>query len=167
MTGRLPPFALAALACVILTSAIAVRAAGGTPPQEARWPGVDNVAAARVDYMLKCQGCHHPDGTGNAVNTPPLAGQVAKFLSVPGGRHFLARVPGVASTDLDDARVARVLNYSLYRFDPQHLPADFEPYTAEEIGQLRHKPLRLERAGERARLIALIKETGNGEHVDQ
>ncbi|MCJ2185093.1 cytochrome c, partial [Novosphingobium sp. 1949] len=131
----------------LLALALAVRAAGSTGElTETTLPGVDDLAAARVDYMLKCQGCHHPDGSGNAVNTPPLAGQVARFLHVAGGRAFIARVPGVASTDLDDRRTARVLNYSLYRFDRAHLPADFTPYTAQEIGRLRRAPLRLERA---------------------
>jgi hypothetical protein len=34
------------------------------------------------------------------------------------------------------------------------MPADFRPYTARELGQLRQHPLRLERAAMRARLVA-------------
>jgi hypothetical protein len=29
----------------------------------------------------------------------------------------------------------------LRRFDPQHLPADFRPYTAAEVGHLRKNPM--------------------------
>lgn len=144
----------------VLALAVAMAARAGAGATHERIPGVDNISQARIDYMLKCQGCHRPDGTGNAVNTPPLAGLVARFLSVSGGREFLARVPGVAAVDLDDRRTARVLNYSLYRFDRKDLPAGFQPYTAQEIGKLRSKPLRLERAAERARLIALMNATG-------
>lgn len=117
-------------------------------------PGVPNPAQARIDYILKCQGCHHPDGGGNAKNTPPLAGEAARFLSVPGGREFLGRVPGVASVDLDNERLAQLLNWTLYRFDPQHVPADFKPYTPEEVGRLRKMPLRLDRLEVRDRLVA-------------
>lgn len=154
------PLRLVPLAALAI--AMAARVTAGAGPADHAIPGVDNAQNARVDYMLKCQGCHRPDGTGNAVNTPPLADQVARFLAVPGGRDFLARVPGVASVDLDDRRTARVLNYTLYRFDGGHLPQGFRPYTAEEIGELRAKPLRLEREAERARLIALIESAEKG-----
>jgi cytochrome c553 len=124
---------------------------------QAQWPGVAKPERARIDYMLKCQGCHRPDGNGDLVSTPPLAGEVAKFLAVPQGREFLGRVPGVASVDLSDERLAEVLNYTLYRFDAAHVPADFKPYTAAEIAVLRKAPLRLDRADARARLIALLE----------
>lgn len=137
------------LALAALVAAAAVPAPGGL----SALPGVADPARAHVDYMVKCQGCHHPDGGGNAVNTPPLAGEVARFLAVPGGREFLGRVPGVASTDLDDARLAQLLNWTLYRFDRQHLPAGFKPYTAAEMATLRRHPLRLERVATRAALI--------------
>ncbi|OYX93921.1 MAG: hypothetical protein B7Y74_08440, partial [Novosphingobium sp. 35-62-5] len=27
---------------------------------------------ARIDYMLKCQGCHRPDGGGDDRSNPPM-----------------------------------------------------------------------------------------------
>ncbi len=120
-------------------------------------PGVANPAQAHVDYMLKCQGCHRPEGTGDLRSTPPLANEVSRFLSAPGGREFLGRVPGVATTDLDDARLAQLLNWTLHRFDPDHLPVGFKPYTAEEIGRLRKAPLRLERESVREGLLRTIR----------
>lgn len=120
-------------------------------------PGVSNPARARIDYILKCQGCHQPDGGGNMANTPPLKGEVARFLHVEGGREFLARVPGVATVDLDDQRLAEVLNWTLYRFDAGHVPADFRPYTAAEMARLRRAPLRLERADVREKLVSGIR----------
>ena len=94
-----------------------------------------------IDYALNCQGCHLADGAGTAGSVPALAGSVAKFLGVPGGREFLVRVPGVAQSTLDDADLAEVLNWLLARFDGEHLPADFKPYSAEEVGPLRRSPL--------------------------
>jgi mono/diheme cytochrome c family protein len=148
MNGALLLASLAALAI-----AGSVRLDAG----EAQWPGVTNPQRARIDYMLKCQGCHRPDGSGDLTSTPPLAGEVAKFLVIPEGREFLGRVPGVASANLSDERLAEVLNYSLYRFDAAHVPAGFKPYTAAEVAALRKAPLRLDRADTRARLIARAK----------
>jgi hypothetical protein len=120
-------------------------------------PGVPNPAQARIDYMLKCQGCHQPDGAGNTVNTPPLAGTVARLLKAPGGRAFLVRVPGVAMVDLDDTRLAQLVNWTLHRFDRANLPAAFKPYSPAEVAALRRQPLRLDRVATRAALIKQVQ----------
>jgi mono/diheme cytochrome c family protein len=117
-------------------------------------PGVYDADQAHVDYMLKCQGCHRPDGSGDDQSNPPMRGVVARFLTVPGGREFLGRVPGVATTNLDDTRLANLLNWTLYRFDAAHVPHDFHPYTPAELGRLRQNPLRLDRIETRMRLVA-------------
>ena len=98
-------------------------------------------AGPALDYQLNCQGCHLSDGAGTPGSVPRLADSVARFLAVPGGRDYLARVPGVAQAPLDDTATAGVLNYILEHFDHAHVPADFVPYTAEEIGALRKRPL--------------------------
>jgi mono/diheme cytochrome c family protein len=94
-----------------------------------------------LDYTLNCQGCHRADGSGTPGSVPALAGSVGRFLRAAGGREFLVRVPGVAQAPLDDAATAGVLNWMLERFDHDHMPADFVPYTAEEVGRLRRSPL--------------------------
>lgn len=116
-------------------------------------PGVTNEALAHQYYMLQCQGCHRPDGTGTSASAPPMAGMVARFLAVAGGREYLGRVPGVATAVLSDAQLAELLNWTLHRFDAANVPADFKPYTAAEIGALRRHPLRTEAAAVRARLV--------------
>lgn len=143
--------AMAALASAALAGAGRAPTAGGA---RAPMPGVPDTAQAHVDYMLKCQGCHRPDGSGDDQSNPPMHNMVARFLGVAGGREFLARVPGVATTNLDDARLAQLLNWTIYTFDPQHIPHGFRPYTAAEMGRLRQNPLRLERVATRARLVA-------------
>jgi len=94
-----------------------------------------------LDYALNCQGCHRADGAGTPGSVPPLAGSVGKFLRVPGGREFLARVPGVATSALDNAALAAVLNWVLERFGADDVPAEHSPYTADEVGRLRRSPL--------------------------
>lgn len=143
------------LAVAAISFAPAGRASGAS---DAATPGVPNPAQARIDYMLKCQGCHRPDGTGDATSTPPLKNAVARFLQVEGGREFIGRVPGVAMTDLDDRRLAQLLNWTLYRFDPGHVPANFQPYTEAQIATLRRNPLRLERVETRAGLVARMRD---------
>ncbi len=122
-------------------------------------PGVSDARQAHIDYMLKCQGCHRPDGSGDSHSNPPLRDNVARFLDVPGGREFLGRAPGVATVDLDDFRLVNLVNWTLYTFDPQHIPVAFHPYTAQELGVLRQNPLRLERVETRARLVAEFPQT--------
>jgi mono/diheme cytochrome c family protein len=94
-----------------------------------------------LDYTLNCQGCHRADGAATPGSVPALAGSVARFLRVPGGREYLVRVPGASQAGLDDAALADVLNWMVDRFDREHVPADFAKYTAAEVGPLRKRPL--------------------------
>jgi hypothetical protein len=130
-------------AAVALSAAVAGLAAAQSPPGDAP-AGVTNPQRAWQNWTLNCQGCHRPDGTGSAGTAPSLAGTVSKFLTVPGGREYLGRVPGVATSALPSADLAELMNWMFWRFDKEHLPADFVPFTAEEIGRLRTQPLRLE-----------------------
>jgi len=109
-----------------------------------------------TNYTLHCQGCHLADGTASADKVPALAGSVAQFLRVPEGRAFLVRVPGVANAQLADADLAALLDWTLRRFDAANLPADFVPYTADEVHRLRAEPL-VDIAPARRRLLDAIE----------
>ena len=135
-------------------AAVVVVGAARAESEHAPLPGVASPRQAQIDYMLKCQGCHRPDGSGDRYSNPPMNGAVAHFLKVPGGREYLGRVPGVATTDLDGVRLANLLNWTLYRFDRANVPNDFKPYDAAEIRRLRASPLRVEAARTRAQLVA-------------
>lgn len=93
------------------------------------------------DYMLHCQGCHGPDGSGAPGAVPSFRGQVSQFLSVEGGREYLIRVPGVSQSELSDARVATVLNWIVETFDGTNRPANASPFSAEEVARARRPPL--------------------------
>ncbi|WP_255252104.1 c-type cytochrome [Pseudomonas aeruginosa] len=101
----------------------------------------------QFDYMLNCQGCHLPDGSGNLERqVPSFPGQLGKFLSVPGGREYLVQVPGSALSGLSDDALAGVLNWMLESFSAAELPADFKPYTGAELHEWRkHIPTDVER----------------------
>jgi len=109
----------------------------------------------QIDYMLQCQGCHLADGRGAPGKVPALQG-MARFLSVPGGRAFLVRVPGASQSPLTDAQLAAVLNWMLAHFGPAELAQKQPPYTAGEVSRLRRPPL-VDVAGERARLLQALR----------
>jgi cytochrome c553 len=119
--------------------------------------GVSNPGMARQNWILKCQGCHRADASGTPETTPAMSGIVAQFLALPEGRTYLAQVPGVATAPISDAELADLLNWTLYRFDPANVPAEFRPYTSAEIGRLRKTPLRIEAPAVRAALVAKIE----------
>jgi hypothetical protein len=68
-------------------------------------------------------------------------------------------VPGVATSALPSADLAELMNWMFWRFDKEHLPADFAPFTGEEIGRLRAQPLRLEASQMRSDLLKKADES--------
>jgi mono/diheme cytochrome c family protein len=159
--ARPPPTAGAAAGAALALAGVLVAGllwvAAAQAQADAAAAGVQNPQRAWQNWTLNCQGCHRPDGTGSEGTAPSLAGTVAKFLTVPGGREYLGRVPGVATSALPSAELAEVMNWMFWRFDREHLPADFLPFSAEEITRLRTRPLRLEASQMRS---ALLKKAG-------
>jgi len=96
---------------------------------------------AAMNYRLHCEGCHQQDGSGQPGYIPDLRGNVSRFLAIPEGRVYLARVPGTAQSLLSDTERAEVLNYIVRSFDRDHLPVDFTPYHAEELAKWRYDAL--------------------------
>jgi mono/diheme cytochrome c family protein len=103
--------------------------------------GAARAESPALDYMLQCQGCHRADGGATPGSVPPLAGLVARFLDVPGGREYLVRVPGSSQSPLGDAELAELLNWIVHRFGPAQAAADSAPFTAEEVARVRRPPL--------------------------
>ncbi len=99
-----------------------------------------NAADPRVDYMLQCQGCHRADGSGSPGAVPDLRGSLARFLTVPGGREYLVRVPGAAQSTLSDERLAALLDWMIREFGPAEVAAQLDPYRAEEVARWRAQP---------------------------
>ena len=98
-------------------------------------------AAARVDYLLHCSGCHRPDGAGAPPEVPSLLGPVGAIAATPAGRDYIARVPEVAQSPLDDDDLARLLNWVLWEFSASTLPGGFRPLDAVEVGAARTRVL--------------------------
>ena len=102
---------------------------------------IHNPKRAEFNWMMNCQGCHGVKGEGNPGGAPPMPGVVNRFLEVEGGREYLARVPGVATSPINDKELADLLNWMLLRFSCGSLPKDFVAYKGVEIGKFRDEIL--------------------------
>jgi len=162
------PFLPLALACLLTIPLAHARAI--PDPNQRHAPGNEElqkpIAQAgysnSVNYQLQCAGCHLGDGMGSAANdTPRMKDFVGNFLKVPGGREFLVRVPGMSQSALNNGQLADLLNW-LMREDGMagpSTPANYQPYTAEEVAALRAKAM-LNLPGTRADLIKAMRAQG-------
>ena len=102
-------------------------------------PGAN--ADPKVDYLLHCSGCHMPDGTGLQNVVPTLHDVLGRIVAEPEGRSYIVRVPGSSQAPISDKKLAAILNWMLTEFSSATLPADFNPLTAEEVGEARGQQL--------------------------
>ncbi len=101
-------------------------------------------------YATNCQGCHGERGV-SASEIPSLAGRVGYFVRLAEGRRYIVQVPNVALNPNSDEDIAALLNWVLTTYSPGELPADFKPYTAAEVGELRKT--RIDVVAQRRRVI--------------
>ena len=88
-------------------------------------PAAAQTETARNNYLLRCMGCHGAEGDLQQPGMPKPKGSVGHFLKVPGGRAYLAQVPGAAHSPLSDEELAAVLNYILERYAGASRPPEF------------------------------------------
>ena len=95
----------------------------------------------RTAYWLHCAGCHLLDGSSAPPEVPTLIDEPGRIAGLPGGRDYLMRIPGVAQAGLGNEKLAEVLNFMLEEFSSATLPADFEPFSGDEVGRARRQAL--------------------------
>ncbi|MEM8498515.1 MAG: cytochrome c, class I [Pseudomonadota bacterium] len=95
---------------------------------------------AHYNYQLFCQGCHGPTGDGRK-GVPRIHSEMGVFLNSQAGREYLVRVPGAANAPINDAQLADLMNWTLYRFAGDSLPEQWLEYTAQEVTEYRKQPL--------------------------
>jgi mono/diheme cytochrome c family protein len=88
-------------------------------------------------YTLNCSGCHGAKGQGVPEAGIPNLNDAGRYIRTELGRKYLIQVPGLSQSRLDDATAARLLNWVLLEFSANRLPADFTPYTTEEVTRFR------------------------------
>ncbi|WP_233801586.1 c-type cytochrome [Paraburkholderia sp. HP33-1] len=152
--------ARALLAAVL---AVCAGAPGGAVHAEERGY---SAATAREAWILNCMGCHTGDAHGITGKVPPLTDELGHFVRLPEGREFVMRVPGASNSSLSDAELANVLNWLIYTRNADTKPADFKPYTAQEVAAKR-RPALTDVAKHRAALIESLRKSGNTAVQDQ
>ena len=99
------------------------------------------LADPQTDYLLYCRGCHLRNGEAVPDANVPSLHELGPLLVSKEGREYIVRVPGVSQNAMNDERLAAVLNWVLQEFNAHSLPADFRPYTADEVGEARARVL--------------------------
>ena len=94
-------------------------------------------ASPKSDYMIHCMGCHAMNGKGMPPEVPAFDELLGKIVSKPGGRAYLAQVPGASQSPLNDEQLANVLTWVLREFASEGLPDDFQDISAQEVSQSR------------------------------
>jgi mono/diheme cytochrome c family protein len=107
---------------------------------------------ARI-YAENCEGCHGWAGV-SVTEIPTLKGRIGYFARIPAGRRYLMQVPNVALNPSSDEDIAAMMNWLLDTYSRHELPADFVPYSAAEVAQLRKA--RIDVAADRRRVIAAL-----------
>lgn len=114
----------------------------------------------RINFVLHCSGCHQADGSGFPENgIPDMRGRIGHYLRLPEGRAYLVQVPGTAQSSLNDRDTATLLNWMVTTLGGKETPADFSPYTKEEVTRLRGQPL-ADVSAARTQVIARLRQMG-------
>jgi hypothetical protein len=125
-----------------------VRILCGTAAFLLYWGSVDAARSyqPRVNYQLRCMGCHLADGSGQPGRVPSIRRSLLLFSVSPEGRDYVIRVPGVAQSPLSDEETAELLNWMARNLSDLKVPRAFADYSAGEIHRLRDRPLSRVRA---------------------
>lgn len=158
--SRLRRHAWAGLVPGLLLACSAMAGDQAGPSRQAMIESLRASTSAYKDYMLNCGGCHRFSGEGVARNAvPSFRNSIGLFTRLPEGREYMIRVPGSAQSQLGNADLAEVLNWIVATYSPDQLPADFKPFTANEVGAAR--PYRFDDvAAERHKLTAALENLG-------
>ena len=71
-----------------------------------------------------------------------MRSELGRVVAIPGGRDYLARVPGASQAPVSDQELAEILNWVLHQFNAKTLPGDFTPLTGKEVGTSRRNVLK-------------------------
>ncbi|MGZ9810800.1 c-type cytochrome [Pseudoroseicyclus sp. H15] len=93
---------------------------------------------AKTNYILRCVGCHGVDGHGlTEVGIPDFVNLIGTFAADEAGRAYLANVPNVVGSGLNEPDVAEVLNFIVETWAGTSLPEDYQPFDGDEVAYLR------------------------------
>ncbi len=98
-------------------------------------------ARNHFNWQMNCQGCHHPNGEGNAARDIPPLEALETFQRLPEGRAFLIQVPGMSRSKLSDEELTQMANWMMEEFATPQTDEDWQPYSVREVARLRRSPI--------------------------
>jgi mono/diheme cytochrome c family protein len=110
-------------------------------------------------YTLNCSGCHGNEGLGVPEVGIPNLNDAGRYVGTALGRQYLIKVPGLSQSRLDNATAAKLLNWILQKFSSDRVPADFKPYTTEEVAEFRSQ-IASDAETQRAAILAELRSRG-------
>jgi hypothetical protein len=96
-------------------------------------------------------GCHGAQGSGDVSRVPSANDAFRRFAASESGQDYLIRVPGVATSPLDDERLTALLNWLLSESGGARAGARL--FSVKQVAEARVKPLAAVKA---ARLRAML-----------
>jgi hypothetical protein len=99
------------------------------------------LSPAQADYVEHCAGCHGMQGVSVPAKVPSLRNRVGYFLCTDASRAYLLRLPNVALSSLDDARLATTMNFVVFGLGGASSDSSARRFTADEVAIERKKPL--------------------------
>jgi hypothetical protein len=126
---------------ILASSMILSRTAGAAVAAPAVPLGFD-MTDAQSDYVENCGGCHGIQGNSAPANIPVLQGRVGYFMCNPAARAYLLQLPNVALSRItDNAQLADLMNFVVFKLGGASVPAGTPPFTADEVARERRSPL--------------------------
>ena len=95
----------------------------------------------KAAYLERCGGCHGVDGLSAQGLVPTLKGSAGYFLCDERTRSYVESLPNVAFAQISDDELAGLLNYVAYSIGGRSAPTAAQPFTADEVGRFRRRPL--------------------------
>jgi hypothetical protein len=95
----------------------------------------------RGTYLVRCGGCHGPDGLSRTSLIPDLKDKAGYFLCDPAGRDYVSRLPNIVFSRITDAEMAALMNYVSFDLGGGSAPPHARAFTAGELGRARRNAL--------------------------
>jgi hypothetical protein len=98
-------------------------------------------AEPNYNYALRCTGCHTAEGVSPELGRiPPLKGVVGHLVRTQESRRYLANVPGIVNSGLNNDETAALINWVVKTYGGKSVPQKWTPFDGAEIEALRRKP---------------------------
>jgi hypothetical protein len=100
-----------------------------------------NLTGAQSDYLEHCGGCHGLQGDSSPAPIPVLRDRVGYFMCSGAGRRYLLHLPNVDRADVDDGRLADMMNFVVFDLGGHSTPSGVQAFGEAEVKAERGKTM--------------------------